>query len=254
MTTEGWPHAVVHDEAAPLRFSVARPSAALLEQVARGEVHIWRASADEAGSYLKCDCLSLSEHERAARLKFRTHRELFVFARAMLRVVLGEYLDVDPARLVFDIESGGKPVLFSRDLQFSLSHVRGGVLLAIARKRVGCDLESLDRKIDTDALAAASLAACELEQFELAAPRARNGMLLQWWTRKEALLKAHGVGLRRDPRQLEMPWAPQPGARGECISDGVGWTVADIELGPAWRASVAMEERDADMQGFCLGW
>lgn len=96
-----------------------------MARLMRGEVHVWRARAEEAGSYLKRDCLSLSEHERAARLRYGAHRELFVFARAMLRIVLGEYLSADPARLVFDVEPGGKPVLFGRDLEFSVSHASG---------------------------------------------------------------------------------------------------------------------------------
>ncbi|AOJ05619.1 MULTISPECIES: 4'-phosphopantetheinyl transferase family protein [Burkholderia] len=254
MMVEELPHATLHDDMAALRFSVARPSAALTERLMRGEVHVWRARADEAGSYLKRDCLSLSEHERAARLKYGAHRELFVFSRAMLRVVLGEYLSVDPARLVFDVEPGGKPVLFGRDLEFSVSHGSGAVLMAIAKQRVGCDLESLDRKIDVDALAAASLGERERDLFAQTPACARQRLLLQLWTRKEALLKAHGTGLRRDPRELEMPWPALPAARDECASDGVRWAVADVALGAAWRAAVAMENRGADVHGFCLGW
>lgn len=122
---EGLPRATPRAAGATLTFSVARPSAALVARLMRGEVHVWRARAEEAGSYLKRDCLSLSEHERAARLRYGAHRELFVFARAMLRIVLGEYLSADPARLVFDVEPGGKPVLFGRDLEFSVSHASG---------------------------------------------------------------------------------------------------------------------------------
>ncbi|KVK79495.1 MULTISPECIES: 4'-phosphopantetheinyl transferase family protein [Burkholderia] len=254
MMAEGLPRAAPHDDAAALRFCVARPSAALTERLMRGEAHVWRARADEAGSYLKRDCLSLSEYERAARLKFGAHRELFVFARAMVRVVLGEYLSADPARLVFDVEPGGKPVLFGRDLEFSVSHASGAVLMAVAKKRVGCDLESLGRKLDVDALAAASLGERERDLFERAPKNARERLLLQLWTRKEALLKAHGAGLRRDPRELEMPWPVSPGARDECVSDGVRWAVADVALGAQWRAAVAMEDRGAHLRGFCLGW
>ncbi|WP_122648892.1 4'-phosphopantetheinyl transferase family protein [Burkholderia pseudomallei] len=254
MMVEGLPRATPRAAGAPLTFSVARPSAALMARLMRGEVHVWRARAEEAGSYLKRDCLSLSEHERAARLRYGAHRELFVFARAMLRIVLGEYLSADPARLVFDVEPGGKPVLFGRDLEFSVSHASGAVLLALARKRVGCDLESLGRKLDIDALAAASLGERERDVFARTPRRAQARLLLQCWTRKEALLKAHGAGLRRDPRELEMPWPARRAARDECACGDVRWAVADIALGTGWRAAVAMEERGADVHGFCLGW
>jgi phosphopantetheinyl transferase len=235
-------------------FTVARPSAALMQRALDGEVQIWRARLDEAGSYLKRDCLSLSEHARAARLRSRAQRELFMFARGMLRVVLGAYLDVDPARLVFDVEAGGKPVLFRRELQFNLSHAAGGVLLAIGgRQRVGCDLESMQRRVDVDVLAEAALAGVEREGFARMPESARKGWLLQMWTRKEAVLKAQGVGIARDPRELTLAW-PIAATQGACDDRTGRWMVTDVALGPAWRAAVAMERTGAALRGYCLGW
>lgn len=235
-------------------FTVARPSAALMQRALDGEVQIWRARLDEAGSYLKLDCLSISERERAARLRWRAHRELFMFARGMLRVVLGAYLDADPARLVFDVEAGGKPVLFGRELQFNVSHAAGGVLLAISgRQRVGCDLESMQRRIDLDALAEAALVDAERDGFARMPAAARKGWLLQMWTRKEAVLKAQGTGIARDPRELTLAW-PVAATRGACDDRTGRWTVADIALGPTWRAAVATEQAGAVLRGYCLGW
>ncbi|WP_323119145.1 4'-phosphopantetheinyl transferase family protein [Burkholderia alba] len=238
-----------------LRFTEARPSDALMHRAMQGEVQVWRAHLDEAGSYLKRDCLSLSEHERAARMRWSAHRELFVFARSMLRVVLGAYLDVDPVRLVFDVEAGGKPVLFGRDLQFSLSHANGGVLLAITgNRRVGCDLESVERRVDLDVLASASLTQAERDDFGRTTLSARKAWLLQMWTRKEAVLKAQGVGIGRDPRELAVRWPVVAPAYGECVDGAQRWAVLDVALGPQWLASVAMEREAADVRCFCLGW
>jgi phosphopantetheinyl transferase len=235
-------------------FTVARPSTALMDRALAGEVQIWRARFEEAGSYLKRDCLSLSEYARAARLRWRAHRELFVFARGMLRVVLGAYLDIDPARLVFDVEAGGKPVLFGRELQFNLSHAAGGVLLAIGgRQRVGCDLESMQRRVDVETLADAALSGVERDAFARVPAATRKGWLLQMWTRKEAVLKAHGAGIGRDPRELTLAW-PVAATGGACNDRTGRWMVADIALGPAWRAAVAMEQGGAVLRGYCLGW
>lgn len=69
---EGLPRATPRAAGATLAFSVARPSAALMARLMRGEVHVWRARAEEAGSYLKRDCLS--SVSTSARRGFGTAR------------------------------------------------------------------------------------------------------------------------------------------------------------------------------------
>ncbi|KGS81604.1 4'-phosphopantetheinyl transferase family domain protein [Burkholderia pseudomallei MSHR5596] len=45
MMVEGLPRATPRAAGATLAFSVARPSAALMARLMRGEVHVWRARA-----------------------------------------------------------------------------------------------------------------------------------------------------------------------------------------------------------------
>ena len=71
----------------------------------------------------------------------------------------------------------------------------------------------------------------------------RDRAFLSFWTRKEALLKAAGVGLAVDPREIEMS-APGVPARVLHVPAEFGlasdWSVSDVEL-PGFAAAVAVK-------------
>jgi 4'-phosphopantetheinyl transferase len=67
--------------------------------------------------------LSPDERARATRFIHDRHRRRFVIARARLRELLGERLEVPPQSISFDSGPAGKPALRRhRHLRFNLSH------------------------------------------------------------------------------------------------------------------------------------
>lgn len=223
--------------------------------IAPGEAHLWRARSGAVAGPLRGDCLDPVEHRRATRLIMREQRRAYVFARTMLRVVLGAYLSVDPALLRFAKTAAGKPYLPGQRLRFNLSHSGDGVLLALVdRNEVGVDLESTDRKIDIDVLEGASLSEAERYSIDAIEKPARRRAILRIWTRKEALLKAEGSGLARDPRDLTLPVAAGI-SKPACVQHGGRiWTLTDLPVGEDWQASMAVEGQAVAVRGYCLGW
>jgi len=220
-----------------------------------GEVHLWRARHAAIKEQLRLDCLDAAEQRRARRLLIPSQRKVFSFARAMLRLVLGAYLSIDPQRLRFATTALGKPYLPGQKIRFSLSHSGDGVLLALAHGAdVGVDLEAMGRKLDIDALAVASLSEKEwLGTGAIDGPERRRAVLQQW-TRKEALLKAEGSGLAYDPRDLTISGAMAVSMAARVRHGGRSWTLADLSIGEAWAASVAVEGLACAIRGYCLGW
>jgi phosphopantetheine--protein transferase-like protein len=88
------------------------------------------------------------------------------------------------------------------DLHFSLSHCGGQALLALDSAPVGVDIEALIQR-DTEVLARQILAPTELAHWRRAPLAHRVELLTETWTRKEAALKACGLGLRTDPASFE---------------------------------------------------
>lgn len=95
----------------------------------------------------------------------------------------------------FDYQEGGKPVIKAHpEIHFNFSHSGNVALCAIDRQPVGADVET-KRKI-TPSLIAYTMN--EAEQAEIASAPESLTAFLALWTKKEAVLKLTGEGIRSD--------------------------------------------------------
>ncbi|MFF1280052.1 4'-phosphopantetheinyl transferase family protein [Streptomyces sp. NPDC058299] len=167
-------------------------------------------------------------------------RQRFLVGCALSRLVLGRLLGLPAARVplrrVCPRCGGphGKPALDPAvdppgGLRFSVSHSGPTVGLAVCRGAdIGLDVERADDPPDVDLVARHILSAAELAVLHALVPADRAGALLRYWTRKEAVLKALGIGLRLPPRRLEVSPPGEP-ARIERWQDRPG-RVAELRL------------------------
>jgi 4'-phosphopantetheinyl transferase len=85
--------------------------------------------------------LAQDEVERAERYRSAEDRDRFVFARGLLRFILGRYLAMPPEKVQIQCGPLGK-VAERTSLRFSVSHSSVLVLYALAHARhVGIELE-----------------------------------------------------------------------------------------------------------------
>ncbi len=228
-----------------------------------GEVHLWwghlPAGEDDALP------ASLSEEERARWQAFRTPllRRRYACRRALVRAVLGEALALDPALLRFAAGEHGKPRLDpaqAAGLSFNLSHTGDWVLLGVARGgELGVDVETLARRGSLEGVAQRVFCDAELARLGgRAEPAAWEAAFLRGWTRKEALLKALGTGLLRDPREVQVGLDEPPAGRPWPLPDPAlgSWGLDDLDAPPghaaaacapgsAWRSVVRRGWREA---------
>ncbi len=155
--------------------------------------------------------LSADERRRAERLRRAEARAIFVEARGRLRELLACYLDVEPQTVRFCLGPHGKPALATPDvpLEFSVSHTEGRALFAVACSQpVGVDLERV-REIDRPARRAAQFfAPLEQEAFAALPPSQRPMAFLTCWVRKEAYVKARGLGFALPPNRFAVTVSP----------------------------------------------
>ncbi|MGW2044411.1 4'-phosphopantetheinyl transferase family protein [Streptomyces sp. NPDC001858] len=160
-------------------------------------------------------------------------RARFLVGCALSRLLLGELLDVPPAKVPLRRECPrcggphGKVRLDTREspggavpepYEFSVTHSGAVVGVAVCRSgvqggqgvQVGLDVEDADGFVDVGNAARTALSGPELAALHLLPPAGRKPAFLRVWTRKEAVLKALGVGLRVPPSGLEVsaPEAP----------------------------------------------
>ena len=151
----------------------------------------------------------LSEAEQGRGLRFVRHRDRrrFVVCRGTVRMVLGQLLGIPADDVVFRSGSGGKPELdpvehgrgpkSGKSLpRFNVTHSGDFALLALCRDReLGVDLEHRRTIAESSRIVASYFTPAECSQFLGLSESIRDVAFLRGWTRKEAILKARGVGL-----------------------------------------------------------
>lgn len=120
--------------------------------------------------------------------------------------IIGEYLGTHIDRSQFSSEDNGKPVFTgegSRSVAFSCASTRGAIAIALGGlEPLGLDIERRDPGLVNTDLIATVLSDREIACFE--EPGVAEIPFFEAWTRKEAVLKAAGIGLRCDPREIDV--------------------------------------------------
>lgn len=141
--------------------------------------------------------LTPGETARAARFRFEHLQRSFTVSRAVLRLLLAQYLHIAPDKVELSYGSKGKPYLAAHtELQFNVSHSEDLALFAFTFERgLGVDIEYIRPIKDMHDIANRFF--CPEEASELMSLPAylRERAFFSCWTRKEAYIKAVGEGL-----------------------------------------------------------
>lgn len=184
--------------------------------------------------------LDSAERERAARFRYDRDRNRFVARRGQMRELLGRDLGIAPEALRLAEDSHGKPVLLDDpDLHFNLSHSNGRALLATARGiAIGCDIEWRNPELACPRVAKRLFAPGEYEALCALPPEQWVAGFFRCWTRKEAYVKALGLGLSYPLDAFTVSVAPGEPAR--FTSDERGWTITSFEPMPGYQAALVL--------------
>jgi 4'-phosphopantetheinyl transferase len=199
------------------------------------EIHVIVTDIDAPllGERAPYDALSRDERERADRYRFAEHRDRYVARRGLLRKLVGAYLGIPPADVVLTQNGYGKPELASTAvrpaLAFNLTHSGGVAVYAFAWDRdLGVDVERVRHDIDHRALARRFFTPGEQVQLLQADETALAEWFFACWTRKEAVVKAHGAGLSLPLESFEVSAGPDD------VAPRLDWRPGSGAPGP-WR-------------------
>ena len=192
--------------------------------------------------------LSRDERQRADRFRYAVHRQRYIVARASLRRLLAERLHIAPWAVEL-VEAGyGKPRLApvhnSAGLEFNLSHSEVLAVYAFTSGRVvGVDVELIRQIADADNLAKCFFSSNETAALRVFPPDRHSLAFLACWTRKEAFIKALGLGLSCPLDAFDVTIDPDAPARitriDERIGDVANWRMQAFTPYPSYIAAVA---------------
>jgi 4'-phosphopantetheinyl transferase len=169
------------------------------------EIHLWIVSTEQIQDKTLLNryhqILSTDEVKRNKRFFFEKDRKQNLITRVLIREVLSKYIDnIAPRDWRFVENDYGKPEVVPQmlpfPLKFNVSHTANMIVLAIAKDQdIGVDVETFSRDIATDDLAHYAFSPKEYEQLTGLKSQEFQERFFDFWTLKEAYIKACGMGL-----------------------------------------------------------
>ena len=145
-----------------------------------GPIDLYHANLRHTGWRRLVGLLSAEERDRANAFSFERDARRFIVSHAVLRTLLGRAAGIAPVELSFQGEPGLKPVLEAstpQPIHFSLSRSEELVLIGLAWRPLGVDIEWLGKTVDTEALSDFVLSDREREAFRRLEPNDRRRAL-----------------------------------------------------------------------------
>lgn len=187
--------------------------------------------------------IAADEVQRGDRFRHARDRERYFASRAALRLALSRLLGCAPQKVTLVKGEFGKPsVATAPELQFSLSRSGETALIAISGVTpVGIDVEKINGSPGSTRLPVSLLPASESSALLALNPAVRQTAFLRCWVRREALLKATGLGLSRGLREVTIPISDQALTQGIILDvPGHGrWRVVDVPFDAGYLAALA---------------
>lgn len=142
--------------------------------------------------------MSPEETARAASIVRLPQRRRYIIARSSLRLLLGEALGVEARAVPLGVDEHGKPILTGQArgrLGFNLCHSGDIAVIAIGSPlAIGVDIEPI--ALARPRVAENFFSAAEIAALSALSGAAQAAAFMRLWTRKEAVVKAVGLGLR----------------------------------------------------------
>lgn len=220
-----------------------------LAPLAPGEVRVVLAGAPAAGELEMVarkveGHLSADERARATRFRRREDAWCHVAGRGLLRRLAGGLLGLDPVDVRLVTGEHGKPYLPDQPgLHVNLAHSGGLVAVAVTHLGpVGVDVEEVVPDRATLDIAARFFAPEEEAALAALEAGAQVGAFFETWTRKEAFLKATGLGISRGLASFAVGvGGPASLGRVDGGPPAPRWWLVDLPVPDRWRGALAVE-------------
>jgi 4'-phosphopantetheinyl transferase len=214
-------------------------------------VEIWLASLDDVDLEPAAGAFSAAELARADRIASAGRRHRFLSRRWVARALLARASGGVPNELVLErrcdrcggLHPASPLAADSGELWWSATSSAGLAALAIAPRRVGLDLERQAERPRREGIARRFYR--EEERRAVAGSAAR---FLEFWTLKEAYLKALGQGLPGGLDALDCTLLGPAEDGWSASAEHPGWRFRNLELEPGFVAALALEGESEDVR------
>ena len=195
-------------------------------------------------------CERLTRHVTTADLTTMARhpgsRQRQMLSRGLLREQLGLAAGCAPTDLEFARTPQGKPFLQNADISFNISHSDAACALAwtAGTLPLGVDIEDISRDFHEARLAEHAFSPGEIRAWQGASHPRRRWLCI--WTRKEALLKTTGLGIRIGLATIDTEKGDPPGCFNHLRLGNMqyrSWVASEQVFSLAWTAQAGLDVR-----------
>lgn len=197
-------------------------------KIAPGQTDVWGCFypeiRDEALLNRYRALSSEAERKKERCFRFVDDQRCYIVTRALIRTVLSRYAAIGPAQWSFKSNAYGKPMISNpyqaeHRIAFNLSHTEGMILLGIATgSSIGVDTENVRRGQALIDIADNFFSETEISTMRRLPIERQPQRFFEYWTLKEAYVKALGAGLSAPldqftfdfPTDTEINFSPIP--------------------------------------------
>ena len=168
------------------------------------DIWFYSLTADNIEKYWHS--LDIQESTQANKFSNSLLKNRYIIAHGRLREVLASYLNTPAERLIFDKYPHGKPYLMEYpELSFNLSHTGNFMAVAVAKCcQLGVDIEQINPRSSFSALVKRCFSEREADYWKHLSESEQIQQFYQFWTRKEAFVKATGLGISLGLKECEI--------------------------------------------------
>ena len=148
------------------------------------------------------DWLNSQEQKRYQQVCSPDQQARYLKIRGLLRIVLAQKLRCNPNVFTFEINRSGKPFLKDQHLHFNLTHSENWLAIMLSKHPCGIDIEKKVQRKNLTSLVKRFFCENEYQTFE--ENNDQFSLFTNWWTTKEAVLKAYGSGIAGGLHKLDL--------------------------------------------------
>jgi len=219
------------------------------------QVDVWRINLDLPTATVNSlmSLLSSNESQRAERFRFEKDKLRYIVTHGCLRNILSQYLRCGPEELSFITNDHGKPSVMEHKIEFNLSHSGDFALIAVTREsKVGVDVERLRSDMELESIARRFFSPNEFAELMALPPNQQELAFFNCWTRKEAYIKAQGLGLSLSLNSFDVALIPDEPATLRATRPDAQvaprWTLLSLHVNGDYAAAVAIEGQDLEIR------
>lgn len=228
------------------------------------EVHVWIVEPERIDDRRLLDAywnlLDAGEREKQRRFRFERHQRQYLVSHALVRLTLSRYAPVAPTAWTFATNAYGRPEIqgeWGPKLRFNLSHTDGMAIVAVGTgAELGADVEDAQRPGETVEIADHYFAPTEVATLRALPQERHRERFFEYWTLKEAYIKARGAGLSLPLEQfafhLEPGQSPRISFDARMRDEPEAWQF--VQYKPSERHQAAVALRRARGQPLSVRW